>query len=172
MLDMERTDLTLVCQTTLSVPEGQLDTGNVSPLANVASAEVSESVAVGSPTFVGGGGHDTDSSIMDEGSIEDDERSTWTDWCDSAFYTVFGTFPSAADGCVQGRTVVGRGVDRFGLFGSRGIAYVDITDSLEPSVTVIPPVVDWPVQRIMDGLVGKGLCKFSKKIIWLSLIKK
>ena len=93
MLDMERTDLTLVCQTTLIVPEGKLDTGNVYPLANVGSAEVSESVAVGSR-----GGHDTDSSIMDKRSIEDDERSTWTDWCDSAFYTAFGTFPSAVDG--------------------------------------------------------------------------
>ena len=45
----------LVCQTTLSVPEGKLDTENISPLANVASAKVSESVAVVSPTIRGGG---------------------------------------------------------------------------------------------------------------------
>ena len=96
-MDMERTDLTLVGQTTLSVPEDKLDTVNIYPLANVASARVSESVAVVSPNVWGGGGHDTDSSNIDKGSIEDDERSTWTDWCGSAFYTAFGTFPSAAD---------------------------------------------------------------------------
>ena len=97
MLDVERTDLTLVCQTTLSVPEGKLDTGNIYPLANVASARLSESVAVGSPTIRGGSRPDNgetilsegeDISNMDEGSIEDDERSTWTDWCDSAFWMV------------------------------------------------------------------------------------
>ena len=37
---------------------------------------------------------------------------------------------SAADGCVQGRTVFGRGVDQFGRFGSRGVAYRGITDSI------------------------------------------
>ena len=81
----------------MSVPEGQLDTGNVYPLTNVASAKVSESVAVVSPTIRGDDRHDTDSSDIDEGSIEDNERSTWTDWCGSAIYTACGTFPSAAD---------------------------------------------------------------------------
>ena len=92
MLDVERTDLTLVCLTTL---------------ANVASARLSESVAVGSPTIRGGGRPGNGETILsggenisniDEGYIEDDERSTWTDWCDSAFWTAFGTFTSAADG--------------------------------------------------------------------------
>ena len=115
---------------------------------------VSESVVVGSPTFRGGGGHDTDRSNMDEGSIEDDERSTWTD---SAFYTAFGTFPSAADGPQP--TVV---------FSDRLLSEEVLTDSAVsvheelpmlalriPSnvgVTVIPPVVDRPV---MARLVGK-----------------
>ena len=49
MLDEERTGPTLVCQTTLSVPKGKLDTVNIDPLANVASATLSETVAVGSP---------------------------------------------------------------------------------------------------------------------------
>ena len=65
MIDMEKMDLTLVCQTTLSVPEGKLDTGNLYPLANVASAKVSkESVAVVSPTIRGGDRHDTDSRYL------------------------------------------------------------------------------------------------------------
>ena len=96
MLDVERTDLTLVCQTTLSVPKGKLDTGNIYPLANVASARLSETVAVGSPTIRGGCRPDNGETIlsededirnMDEGSIEDDGRSTWTDWFDSVFWT-------------------------------------------------------------------------------------
>ena len=74
MLDVERTDLTLVCQTTLSVPEGKLDTGNIYPLANVASAKLAESVAVGSPTIRLSGRHDNVISNMDEVSIEDDGR--------------------------------------------------------------------------------------------------
>ena len=62
MMDMKKTDPTLVCQTTLTVPEVKLDTGNLYPLANVASAKVLESVAVVSPTSRGGDRHDTDSS--------------------------------------------------------------------------------------------------------------
>ena len=49
-------DLTLVCQTTLGVSEDKLDTGNTYLLANVASAKLSESVAVGSSTIRGGAG--------------------------------------------------------------------------------------------------------------------
>ena len=88
-------------------PEGKLDTGNIYSLANVASARLLETVAVGSPTIQGGGRPDNCESMlsegedirnMDEGSIEDDERNTWVDWCDSAFWTAFGTFPSAVDG--------------------------------------------------------------------------
>ena len=140
-------------------PEGKLDTGNLYPLANVASAKVSESVAVVSPTIRGGDRHDTDSSEINEGSIEDDERGTWTDWCGSAFYTACGTFPSAAD--VPQLTVVFRDklILEEGLTDSAISVYEElpIVALRMPScvgVTVIPPVVDQPVQRIMDGLVG------------------
>ena len=43
MLDEWKTGLTLVCQTTLSVPEGKLNTVNIDPLANVTSATLSKS---------------------------------------------------------------------------------------------------------------------------------
>ena len=56
MLDEERMGLTLVCQTTLSVPKNKLDMVNIDPLVNVASATLSETVAVGSATIRGGGG--------------------------------------------------------------------------------------------------------------------
>ena len=171
MMNMERMDLTLVCQTTLGVPEGKLDTGNIYPLANVASAKVSESVAVGSPTMRGGGGQDTDSSNIDEGSIGDDERSTWTDWCGSAFYTAFGTFPLAADGP---QPTVAFSDD---LFSEEVLtdSAVSVHEELPimalriPSnvgVTVIHPVVDWPVQQIMDGPVGKDNQMDEVSISW------
>ena len=41
---------------------------------------------------------DKDIRNLDEGSIKEDEMNTWADWCDSAFWTAFGTFPSEADG--------------------------------------------------------------------------
>ena len=156
-MDMERKNLTPVGQTTLSVPEDKLDTANIYTLANVASVEVLESVAVVSPTIWGGGGHATDSSNIGEGSIEDHERSTWTDWCGSAFFTACGTFPSAA---VDSQPTV---VFRDKLFSEEILtdSAVSVHEELPivalriPScvgVTVIPPVV---VQRIMDGLVGQ-----------------
>ena len=36
-------------------------------------------------------------SDSDGGSIEDCERDTWEDWCDSAFQIGFSTFPSDTD---------------------------------------------------------------------------
>ena len=157
--------------TTLSVQEGKLDTGNIYPLVNVASAKVSESVAVVLPTIRGGGGHYTDSSNIDEGSIEDDERSTWTDWCGSAFYTACGTFPSAADDPQP--TVAFR--DELFLEEVLTVSAVSVYEELPtmalriPScmgVTVISPVVDRPVQRIMDGLVGKDNRMDEVSISW------
>ena len=165
MLDEERTGLTLVCQTTLSVPEGKLYTVNIDPLANVASATLSETVTDGSPTFRCGGGpyncetmlsEDEDIRHLDEGSIEDDERNIWADWCDSAFWTAFGTFPSEADGPQP--TVAFSD----GLFSDEVLADSAGSDHKElpmlalrifsdVGVTVIPTIVDRPVIRIMVG---------------------
>ena len=148
----------------------KLNTGNIYPLANVASARLSETVAVGSPTIWGGGRPDNGETIlsegedirnMNEGSIEDDERKTWRDWCDSAFWTAFGTFPSAADGPQPTVAFSDR------LFSEEVLTYSAVSVHKElpmlalrifsnVGVTVIPPVVDRPVQRIMDGLLGKG----------------
>ena len=38
-----------------------------------------------------------DISDSDDGAIEDRERNTWVDWCDSAFRIGSGTFPSDTD---------------------------------------------------------------------------
>ena len=105
MLEEVRTGLTLVCQTTLSVPDDRLDTVNIDPLANVASATLSGTVTDDSPTIRGGGGpcncetmcEDEAVGNVDEGSLEDDERNTWADWCDTAFWTACGIFPSEVD---------------------------------------------------------------------------
>ena len=159
MLDEERTGLTLVCQTTLSVPKGELDTVNIDPLANVASATLSETVAVGSPTFRGGGGpcncetmlsKEEDIINLDEGSIEDNERNTWADWCDSAFWTSFPTFPSEADG-PQPTVAFSDGLFSEEVLADTAVSVHDELPMLalrlcsNVGVVVIPPVVDRPV---------------------------
>ena len=105
MPDVEGTDLALLCQTTLSDPQGQLDTVDIDPLANVFNGTLSGTAAVGSPTVRSGGGlydcetildEDEDIRNLDEGSIGDSERNTWADWCDSAFRIGFSTFPTVA----------------------------------------------------------------------------
>ena len=169
MLDEERTGPTLVCQTTLGVPKGKLDTVNIDPLANVASAALSETVAVGSPTIRDGGepyncetmlSEDEDIRNLDEGSIKDDERNTWADWCDSAFWTAFSTFPSETDG-PQPTVAFSDGLFSEEVLADSAVSVHEELPMLalrifsDVGVTVIPPVVDRPVRRIMDGLVGK-----------------
>ena len=96
MLDEVQTGLTLVCQTSLSVPDDKLDIVNIDPLAKVASATRLGTVADDSPTIWGGGRPyncetmlcaDEAIGNVDEGSLEDDERNSWADWCDAAFRT-------------------------------------------------------------------------------------
>ena len=160
MLDEERTGLTLVCQTTLSVPKGKLDTVNIDPLANVASATLSETVAVGSPNIRGETMLNKDIINLNEGFSDDDERNTWADWCDSAFWTAFGTFPSEADG-PQPMVAFSDGLLSEEVLADTAVTVHEELPMLalgifsDVGVTVIPPVVDRPVRRIMDGLVGK-----------------
>ena len=113
MLDNEGTGLALVCQTTLSDPQGKLDTVDIDPLANIVSATLSGTADVGSPTIRSGGGlYDCETILgvdeyirnLDEGSIEDAERNTWADWCNSAFGIGFSTFPSDGTGVGYGAT--------------------------------------------------------------------
>ena len=97
---------------------------------------------------------------MDEGSIEDDERNTWTDWCDSKFGTAFGTFPSAADG-PQPTVAFSDGLFSEDVLTDSAVSVHEELPMLAlrifstVGVTVIPPVVDRPVQQPMDGLVGR-----------------
>ena len=164
MLDDEVTGLALVCQTTLSDPQGKLDTVDIDPLANAV-----RTAAVGFPTIWSGGrlydcetilGEDEDIRNLDEGSIEDGERSTWADWCDFAFGIGFSTFPSDADDPQPTVAFSDR------LFSDEVLADtpVSVHEELprlalgvftDAGVPVIPPVVDRPVRRIMDGLVCK-----------------
>ena len=163
------TGLALVCQTTLSDPRGKLDTVDIDPLVNVVSPTFSGTAAVGSPTIRSGGGlyycetilgEDEDNRNQDEGSIEDGERNTWADWCDSAFGIGFSTFPSDAG---DPQPTVAFSV---GLFSDEVLANMPISVHEElprlalrvftdVGMPVIPPVVDRPVRRIMDGLVCK-----------------
>ena len=97
---------------------------------------------------------------MDEGSIEDIERNTWADWCDSAFCTAFSTFPSEADG-PQPTVEFSDGLlseevsadSAVSVHGELSMLALRIFSDV--GATVIPPVVDRPVRWIMNGLVGK-----------------
>ena len=98
---------------------------------------------------------------LDEGSIEDDERNTWADWCDSAFGTAFGTFPSEADGPQPMVVFSDRLFSDEVLADSAGSIHRELPMLAlrifsDVGVAVIPPIVDRPVIRIMDRLVGKG----------------
>ena len=86
--------------------------------------------------------------------------NTWADWCDSAFWTAFSTFPSEADGPQP--TVAFSD----GLFSEEGLAdtAVSVHEELpmlalrlfsDMGAVVIPPVVDRPVRRIMNMMVDK-----------------
>ena len=66
MLDDEGTGLALVCQTTLSDPQGTLDTVDIDPLANVFNGTLSGTAAVGFPTVRSGGGLYDYETISDE----------------------------------------------------------------------------------------------------------
>ena len=99
-------------------------------------------------------------SDPDDGSIEDNERNTWADWCDSVFWTAFSTFPSEADGPQP--TVAFSD----GLFSEEGLADTAVSVHEEVpmlalwlfsdvGLVVIPPVADRPVRRIMNRMVGR-----------------
>ena len=66
MLDGEGTGLALVCQTTLSDPQGKLDAVDVDPLAKVFNGTLLGTAAVGSPTVRCGGGLYDNETILDE----------------------------------------------------------------------------------------------------------
>ena len=169
MLDDEGTGLALVCQTTLCDPQGKLDTVDIDPLANVFNGTLSGTAAVGSPTVRSGGGlydcetildEDEDIRNLVEGSIGDSERNTWVDWCDSAFRIGFSTFPSDA-GDPQPTVALS---DE--LFSDEVLADTPVSAHEElpmlalqvftdVGALVVPPVIDQPVRRIMDGLVCK-----------------
>ena len=153
MLNDEGTGLALVCQTTLSDPQGKLDTVDIDPLANVFNGTLS--AAVGFPTVQSGGGlydyetildEDEDIRNLDEGSIGDRERNIWVDWCDSAFRIGFSTAAFS---------------DK--LFSDEVLADTPVSVHEElPMLALqvfkdvgVPVVIDQPVRWIMDGLVCK-----------------
>ena len=146
-----------MCQTSLGCTRDELDTVDVDSLAEVFAEEllVTDGFYQGTVSSVEG-----DFSDPDDVSIEDNERNTWEDWCGSAFWTAFGAFPSESDGS---RPMVAFS-DR--LFSEEGLADTAVSVHEEVpmlvlrifsdvGVAVIPPVVDRPVQRILNRLVGR-----------------
>ena len=87
-------------------------------------------------------------------------KTSWADWCDSAFRIGYSTFPSDADDPQP--TVAFSD----GLFSDEGLADMPVWVHEELPILalrvftdvglpVVPPVIDQPVQRIMDGLICK-----------------
>ena len=100
-----RTGLARVCQTTLSYPQGGLDTVDIAPLADVFDKTPVTTEAVSPNVQSGSGSYDYGTVLSEEGdisdsddeSIEDRERNSYVDWCNSAFRNGVSTFPSDVD---------------------------------------------------------------------------
>ena len=106
MLEDEGTGLAHVCQTSLSDPQGELDTVDIDPLAYIFEEKLSVTAAAVSPNVRSGSkSYDHGTILVEEGdirhsddqSIDDHERNSWVDWCNSAFRNGISTFPSNAD---------------------------------------------------------------------------
>ena len=157
MLENEKTDLTHVCQTTLCYPRDDLDMVDVDPLAEVFAEKLPVTDAFYHGTVSSDEGDISDS---DDGSIEDRERNTWVDWCDSAFRIGFSTFPSDADD--QQSTVAFSGK----LFSDEVLADTPVPVHeempmlalqvfMDEGAPLVSPVIDQPVRRFTDRLVCK-----------------
>ena len=138
-----------MCQTSLGYTRDELDTVDVDSLAEVFVEKIPVTDGFYQGTVSSGEG---DISDPDDGSIEDNERNTWADWCDSAFWTAFSTFPSEADG-PQPTVAFSDGL----LFSEEGLADTAVSVHEEVPMlalqlfsdvgeVVIPPVVDRPVR--------------------------
>ena len=103
MLQDDGTGLAHMCPTTFSNPQGELDTVDIDPLADVFEEKLSVTAAAVSPNVrSGSGSYDYGTILVEEGnsddrSVEDRERNSWVDWCNFAFRNVISTFPLDAD---------------------------------------------------------------------------
>ena len=95
------TGLACVCLTMLSYPRGGLDTVDIAPLADVFDKTLPVTTEAVSPNVWSGSGsydygtvlsYEGDISDSDDESIEDRERNSWVDWCNSAFRSPCGQF--------------------------------------------------------------------------------
>ena len=96
----------LVHQSSLSYPRWDSDTVGTEPVADIFTGRhdvpdvaVSPNRRSCSDTYGGGTTlyYEGDISDSDCGSVQDRERDTWEDWCDSAFRNEYGTFPPDMD---------------------------------------------------------------------------
>ena len=168
MLEDEGTGLAHVCQTTLSDPQGELDTVDIDPLADVLEEKLSMTAAsVSLNVRSGSGNYDYGTILVEEGdirnsddrSIEDRERNSWVDWCNSAFRNGISTFPSDAD---DPQPLV---VFNDKLFSNDVLADASVSIHEEVPVlalqiftdkgVLVPPVIDQGVRRIKDELISQ-----------------
>ena len=155
MLEDEGTGLAHVCQTSLSYPQGELDTF-------VTAGAVPPNVRSGSEIYDYGTvlSEEGDVSDSDDWSIEDHERNSWVNWCNSVFRNRFSIFPSDADD-PQPMVVFS---DK--LFSDEVLADTPVSVHEEmpmlalqvvrdEGVPLVPPVIDQTVRRIKDELISE-----------------
>ena len=106
MMVSERTGSKHVHQASSSYPRWELDTVGTKPVGDVFTGghdvpdvAVSPNRRSCSETYGGGAAlyYEGDISDSDCGSVEDRERDTWENWCDSAFRNGYGAFPPDTD---------------------------------------------------------------------------
>ena len=134
----------------------KLDTVGVEPLTDVftgkhdlTAAAVSPNVRSCSETYDRGMALYDEGNIsdLDGGSIEDRERDTLEDWCNSAFWNGFSTFPSDADD--PQLTVVFS--DK--LFSDEVVADMPVSVHEEVPVLALQVITDEGVPLVIDQIV-------------------
>ena len=160
-----------LAQTTLSDPQSKLDTVDIDPLANVFNGTLSGTAAAGSPTVRSGGGIYDYETILDEegairylddGSIEDRERNSWVDLCNSAFRNGISTFPSDTDDPLP-RVVFNDKLVSDDVSANPSLSVHEEVPVLalrifgDEGVPLVSPVMDQDVRRIKDKLISQDI---------------
>ena len=166
MVGSEWTGPKYVRQTSSSYPRCELDMVGVESLIDVfmerydvPDAAVSPNVRNCSDTYDGGTAlyDEGDISDSDGVSIEDCERDTWEDWCDSALRNGFGEFPPDRDD-LQPTVVFSDKLFSDEVFADTPVSvHEEVPVSalqifMDVGLPLVPPVIDWIVRRSNDEL--------------------
>ena len=157
MMVSERTGSKHVHQASAGYPRWESDMMGTGPVADVFTGRhdvpdvaVSPNHRSCSDTYGGGAAlyYEGDISDSDCGSVQDHEKDTWKDWCDSAFRNGYGVFPPDTDDPLP--TVVFN--DK--LFLDEDIADMPVSDNEEMPVSALQVFADEGVPLVHPDIVG------------------